>query len=182
MSEEQKKETIDESKENLKESNPEKKFEITNKPIQRDVSYTKGLETAVEQIRLFEDHVKKVMETIDVVSFSSSIENLKKVEESTKETIKVIENSVRFKIINAEISKHLDELKEIYLELNQEIVDIPNVSIVSQEALINDIDTKMEGAIRTQNAYIEALEKELIQKEDEIRQLRTLIEEKKKKD
>jgi vacuolar-type H+-ATPase subunit I/STV1 len=182
MSQEQKKETMDESKENLEKTILEEKSEIVNKPIQREISYTKGLEAAVEQIRLFEEHAKKVTEMIDVVSFSSSLENIKKFEESTRITVKVMEDSVKINIINTETSKYLDELKEIYFELNQEIVDIPNVSIVSQGALINDMNTKMKETIRAQNAYIESLEKELTQKEDEIRQLRTLIEEKKKKD
>jgi hypothetical protein len=182
MSQEKKEETIYESNESVKNSIPEEKSEIINKGIQLDVSYTKGLEGAIEQIRLFEENSKKVMDIIDVVSFSSHIENLKKFEESTIRTMNVMESSARFNIIDQKTLKYLNELKDIYYELNQEIVDIPNVSVVSQGALITDIDSKMEGAIKAQNAYIESLERELIKKEEEIRQLKAIIEEKKKKD
>jgi len=182
MSQEKKEETIYESNESVKNSIPENKSEIMNKGIQLDVSYTKGLEGAIEQIRLFEENAKKVMDVIDVVSFSSHIENLKKFEESTIRTMDVMENSARFNIIDQETLKYLNELKDTYYELNQEIVDIPNVSVVSQGALIKDIDSKMEGAIKAQNAYIESLKRELIKKEEEIRQLKAIIEEKKKKD
>jgi hypothetical protein len=157
MSQEKKEETIYESNESVKNSIPEEKSEIINKGIQLDVSYTKGLEGAIEQIRLFEENSKKVMDIIDVVSFSSHIENLKKFEESTIRTMNVMESSARFNIIDQKTLKYLNELKDIYYELNQEIVDIPNVSVVSQGALITDIDSKMEGAIKAQNAYIESL-------------------------
>ncbi len=182
MSQETKKDTVDESKENVEKSSPEEKPEITNKIIRSDASYNKGLEAAVEQIRLFEENSKKMIEVIDAVTFSSNLEKLKNYEESTRITLKAMEDSVRFNIMDSETLKHLNEIREIYFELNQEIVDVPNVSIVSQGALINDLAAKMDGAIRAQDVYIETLERELIQKESEIRQLRAIIGEKKKND
>jgi hypothetical protein len=182
MDQEKRDEPITDPNPNFENTNSEEKTNTPNKETLTDDSYNKGIEAIVEQIRLFEENVEKIQEVIDITTFSSNLENLKNSEESTRLTLKAIENSVRFNIKNSEIIKLLNELRETYFELNQEAVDVPNISVVSQSALLNDMDRKIDAAIGTQNKYIETLEKELIKKEDEMKQLRAIIEEKRKKD
>ena len=168
MNQETKEDTINES---------DKKMEKTNLS---DPSYNNGLEATTEQIRLFEENVKKITEVVDGITFSSNLEKLKNCEESTKMTLKAMENSARFNIINLETLNHLKEIRETYFELNQEAIDVPNVSIVSQSALLGDMDIKMDAAINFQKAYIESLENELNKKEEEMRQLKLIIDENKR--
>jgi len=182
MSQETKDDTINDSDKKMEKISSEENSKITNKTNLSDSSYNKGLEAAMEQIVLFEENVKKINEAVDIITFSSNLDKLKNYDESTRMTLKAMENSVRLNIMDPETLRHLNEIRETYFELNQEAMDIPNVSIVSQSALLSDIDSKMDVVIRIQNAYIEALENELNKKEDEMRQLRTIIEEKKKKD
>jgi len=170
MNQETKEDTINDS---------DKKIEKTTLS---DSSYINGLEAATEQIRLFEENVKKITEVVDGITFSSNLQKLENCEESTKMTLKAMENSARFNIINLETLNHLKEIRETYFELNQEAIDVPNVSIVSQSAILGDIDIKMDAAINVQKAYIETLENELNKKEEEMRQLRAIIDEKKRKD
>ena len=182
MSQETKDDTIKDTDKKMEKTSSEENSKIANKTNLSDSSYNKGLEAAMEQIVLFEGNVKKINETVDVITFSSNLDKLKNCNESTRMTMKAMENSMRFNIIDPETLKNLNEIRETYFELNQEAMDVPNVSIVSQSILLNDIDFKMDAVIRVQNVYIETLEKELNKKEDEMRQLRAIIEEKKKKD
>ncbi len=182
MSQETKDDTIKDSDKKMEKTSSEENSKKANQTNLSDSTYNKGLETAMEQIALFEENVKKLNEAVDIITFSSNLEKLKNCEESTRMTLKAMEGSVRFNIMDPEPLKYLNEIKETYFELNQEAMDVPNVSIVSQSLLLNDIDLKMDAVICVQNAYIENLEKELNKKEDEMRQLRAIIEEKKKKD
>jgi hypothetical protein len=179
MSEEKKSEETREPEETTVTPSLEKKLKIPN---QININETKSLGGALSQIKLFDENLKKTLEVIDIASFSSSIESLKKYEELTSVTMKVIDDSVKFNFVDSNVTDYLNELQNMYYDLNQEIADVPNVSILSQKALLNDIATKMEETIRAQNAYIESLEKVLTYRESEIRQLRAAIEEKKKKD
>jgi hypothetical protein len=179
MSEEKKSEETIEHEETTVTPSLEKILKIPN---QINITEAKGLGGALSQIKLFDENLKRTLEVIDIASFSSSIESLKKYEELTNVTMKVMDNSIKFNFVDSTVTDYLDELQNVYYDLNQEIADVPNVSILSQKALLNDIATKMEGTIRAQNAYIESLEKVLTHREAEIRQLRAAIEEKKKKD
>ena len=179
MSEEKKIEETKEDEETTETPSLEKRHDI---PTKIKTSEAKGLGGVFSQIKLFDENLKKTLEVIDVASFSSSLESLKKYEELTSVTMKVIDDSIKFNFVDSNVTDYLNELQNVYYDLNQEIADVPNVSILSQRALINDIATKMEGMIRAQNAYIDSLEKVLTHREEEIRQLRAAIEEKKKKD
>jgi DNA repair exonuclease SbcCD ATPase subunit len=104
-------------------------------------------------------------------------------EESTKMIMMAMADNMRVPIINPEILGNIDEIAKTYSELNRAVRDISDLTYIGdKEALKNIINIKMEGTMRAQNAYIEALERELREKEEVIRQLLEIIDEKKKKD
>jgi hypothetical protein len=51
----------------------------------------------------------------------------------TRITLKVVENSLIFNIMSSRTLKYLYETRELYYELNQDITDISNISIVFNE-------------------------------------------------
>jgi len=182
MSQDEKEKKDNKSKKKIEKSLPEEKVEIVRMADLSAVALAKSIEAAMQQGRIFEE-MSKAIGNVGMSSIMSSLRDFKTMEESTKMIMMAMADNMRVPIINPEILGNIDEIAKTYSELNRAVRDISDLTYIGdKEALKNIINIKMEGTMRAQNAYIEALERELREKEEVIRQLLEIIDEKKKKD
>lgn len=151
-------------------------IESKNPPIKLNESHLKELESVVNQILSFEENSRKASSVIDKKIFSGKLGSLEELEKSTRMFLKIIEESIRHKILDVDATKYLREIENGYLDLDQEMRDVSNVSIVTQGLLINDIDVRVDRLLQSEQTYIRSLEEELRVKEETIKQIRILLE------
>lgn len=150
--------------------------EPKNPPIKLNESHLKELEPLVTQILSFEENSRKATSVIDKKIFAGKLGSLEALAKSTRMILKIIEESIRHKILDFDATKYLREIENGYLDLDQEMRDISNVSIVTQGLLINDIDVRVDSLLKSERTYISSLEEELRVKEEAIKQIRILLE------
>ena len=150
--------------------------ESKNTPIKLNESHLKELEPIVNQILSFEENSRKAASVIDKKIFSGKLGSLEELEKSTRMILKIIEESIRHKILDVDATKYLREIENGYLDLDQEMRDVSNVSVVTQGLLINDIDVRVDCLLQSERTYISSLEEELRVKEETIKQIRMLLE------
>ena len=149
--------------------------EPKNPPIKLNESHLKELEPLVNQILSFEENSRKALSVIDKKIFTGKLGSLEALEKSTRMILKIIEESIRHKILDVDATKYLREIENAYLDLDQEMRDVSNVSVVTQGLLINDIDVRVDSLLKSERTYISSLEEELSEKEETIKQIRMLL-------
>jgi len=166
-------------KNNETRNNPKKTDNIDtepkNPPIKLNESHLKELEPLVNQILSFEENSRKALSVIDKKIFTGKLGSLEALEKSTRMILKIIEESIRHKILDVDATKYLREIENGYLDLDQEMRDVSNVSVVTQGLLINDIDVRVDRILKSERTYISSLEEELREKEETIKQIRMLL-------
>jgi hypothetical protein len=173
MSYEENNESTNQHEEQVKKITIEKEAEYQNMPE------TKEIDEVANQIKQFEENVTKILETMDLKYLHSDIERLGKYQNGTRTTIKIVTEAKKNNLLDTNTSENLNELKNFFYDLNQEISDVPQISIVSQKIILNDVVNKIENNAKIQDSIITALEKMITQKEETLRQLRNLIHERK---
>jgi hypothetical protein len=176
MSHEENNESINQHEEHAEEPKVE---EQTDKQKMQNIPETKEIDKMLKEIKQFEDNIRKINETADLRYLHSDIERLGKYQNSTQTTIKIVTEAIKNNLLDTNTSENLNELKNLFYDLNQELFDIPQISIVSQRIILNDVVNKIENNARIQDSIIIALEKMITQKEETLRQLRNLIQERK---
>ena len=167
-------------KNNETRNDPKKTVNIDTEPknslIKLNESHLKELEPLVTQILSFEENSCKALTVIDKKIFAGKLGSLEALEKSTRMILKIIEESIRHKILDVDATKYLREIENGYLDLDQEMRDVSNVSVVTQGLLINDIDVRVDNLLKSERSYIRSLEEELREKEETIKQIRMLLE------
>jgi hypothetical protein len=171
MSQDEKK---DKDKSEKKTSEEENK--TTNKIILSVVAYSKAAEATMEIGKIATESMKKMMDSIAMVNASAYLASYKRMQESMNVTMMAIANSIKIPVMNPELVRSINEVARNYSEINS-IIGEAKPYLVRKD----NLNTKMEGTMRAQNAYIEALERELKSKEEEVRELKERLEETKRK-
>jgi hypothetical protein len=176
MSHEENNESTNQHEEHAEE--PKGKDQTDSQKMQ-NTPETKEIDKMLKEIKQFEDNIRKIDETADLRYLHSDIERLGKYQKSTQTTIKIVTEAIKNNLLDTNTSENLKELENLFYDLNQELFDIPQISIVSQKIILNDVVNKIENNARIQDSIIAALEKMITQKEETLRQLRNLIQERK---
>lgn len=147
-----------------------------NTPIKLNEYHLKELEPITNQILSFEENANKTLSVIDKKIFPGKLGSLGDLEKSSRMIVKIMEESIRHKILDVDAVKYLKAIENGYLDIDQEIRDVSNVSIITQGLLINDIDIRIDRLIQSERTYIISLEEELRVKEEAIKLVQMLLE------
>ena len=120
--------------------------------------------------------MRTALSVIDKKIFPGKLGYLGELEKITRTILKIMEESIRHKILDVDAVKYLKAIENGYLDLDQEVRDVATVSVVTQGLLINDIDIRVDRLLQSERTYITSLEEELRVKEETIKQVRMLLE------
>jgi GTP:adenosylcobinamide-phosphate guanylyltransferase len=125
-------------------------------------SYFKSIREAMRRGQLLSDSMKYAIESIDTSYLKSMAESVRMLDESIIITMKIMADSIKIPIVSPGIIRTLQELSESQRSTTRIIKNITSVCNAGKfEAYKGIINTGLSGTMRAQNAYIEAIEREL---------------------
>jgi hypothetical protein len=163
-------------REESEEKTSEKEDKAAKTIVLSVAAYSEAAQAAMVIGRVASESVRKMIESLAMANAAAYLESYKVMQESMNNTITAMANSIKIPVMNPELIRSINDVARSYSEINS-IMGEAKPYLVRQGSL----NTKMEGTMRAQNAYIEALERELESKVEEVRELRDRLEEKKKK-